>query len=79
MTCMPCSYRSAVGFSLALAKWPLTVMTEGAVGCLLFVWGRDGGDDKVEAMITGSDGGRRDTPSNGTFGEAGRVRVTRSV
>lgn len=76
---MPCSYCSAVGFPLALAKWPLTVMMEGAVGCLLFVWGRDGGGDKVEAMIIGSDGECRYAPGNGTFGEAGRVRVTRSV
>lgn len=31
-------------------------MTEGAVGCLLFVWGRAGGDKVDEAMIIGTDG-----------------------
>lgn len=40
MTCMPCSKCSLVGFSPTLAKWPLTVMTEGAVGCLGWLAGR---------------------------------------
>ena len=40
MTCIPCSYCSLVGFSPILAKWPLTDMTEGAVGCLVLFEGR---------------------------------------
>lgn len=40
MTCIPCSKCSFVGFSPTLAKWPLTVMTEGAVGCLVLLVGR---------------------------------------
>ena len=48
MTCMPCSYCSFVGFSPIVAKWPLTDMIEGAVGCRVLVEGR-GGEDR-EAM-----------------------------
>ena len=44
-------------------------MTEGAVGCLLFVWGRDGGG-KVGAMILGSEGERRYAQGNDTRGES---------
>lgn len=40
MTWIPCSYCSIVAFSPIFAKWSLTVMTEGAVGCLLLAEGR---------------------------------------
>lgn len=40
MTCMPCSYCSAVGFSPIFAKWPLTDMMVGAVGCRVLLAGR---------------------------------------
>ena len=43
---MPCSYCSFVGFSPIVAKWPLTDMIEGAVGCRVLVEGR-GGEDRV--------------------------------
>ncbi len=42
MTCMPRSYCSFVGFSPILAKWPLTDMIEGAVGCRVLLEGRRG-------------------------------------
>jgi len=32
ITCIPCSYCSLVGASPTPAKWPLTVIIEGAVG-----------------------------------------------
>lgn len=51
MTCIPCSYCSFVGFSPIFAKWPLTDMMEGAVGCLVLVEGRRG-EDRV-AMTQG--------------------------
>ena len=52
---MPCSNCSLVGFSPTLAKWPLAVMTEGAVGCLMLFEGRvsfplDCGDRSVDMM-----------------------------
>ena len=40
MTCTPCSYASLADLSPTLAKWPLTVMTDGAEGCLLLARGR---------------------------------------
>jgi hypothetical protein len=40
MTCMPCSYCCFVGASPTEAKWPFTVMTEGAVGNLEAAEGR---------------------------------------
>ena len=40
MTCIPCSYCSLVDFSPMFAKWPLTDITEGAVGCLVLFEGR---------------------------------------
>ena len=43
---MPCSYCSFVGFSPIFAKWPLTDMIEGAVGCRVLLEGR-GGEDRV--------------------------------
>ncbi len=57
MTCMPCSKCSLVGFSPTLAKWPLTVMIVGAVGCLVLLVGRAPFEarsgDKEDAMTEG--------------------------
>lgn len=50
MTCIPCSYCSFVGFSPTFAKWPLTDMMEGAVGCRVLVEGRRGEDRDRVAM-----------------------------
>ena len=58
MTCMPCSKCSFVGFSPTLAKWPLTVMIEGAVGCRVLLEGREpfvdlSGERDVDMMRIG--------------------------
>lgn len=61
MTWMPCSYCSFVAFSPTFAKWPLTVMMDGAVGCLLLAGGRfsfvaDSGESSA-AMMKGKGAG----------------------
>lgn len=57
---MPCSNCSFVAFSPTFAKWPLTVITDGAVGCLLLTGGRFsfplgcnevGCDDMIEGLV----------------------------
>lgn len=57
---MPCSNCSFVAFPPTFAKWPLTVITDGAVGCLLLTGGRFsfplgfnevGCDDMVEGLV----------------------------
>ena len=58
MTWIPCSYCSLEDFSPTLAKWPLTVMIDGAVGCRVFDEGRSPlsarcGDNSVKVMTKG--------------------------
>lgn len=71
---MPCSNWSFVAFSPTFAKWPLTVITDGAVGCLLLTGGRFsfplgnkevGCDDMVEGVVQGYCGDVWEKSSNG--------------
>lgn len=76
MTCIPRRYCSFVGFSPIFAKWPLTDIIDGAVGCRVLVEGRRSEVEVEEAMTQTRNTSSANTSYNGSrLGFNGQLKM----